>query len=135
MTAHNQMGAAWARFVAEVEKVAALRASVASNLEYMKFLEYGPKFSSQAPEGMVRVNREKHAEMVQEELKESLSDTNAASFARAVERGLSLAALRVMRHVSDVTPVDTGRAKNSWFAILPNGKQVNVDGSSPEGEQ
>lgn len=115
----------------EARNLQEVKGVVSNNLEYILALEYG--HSLQAPDGMVRRRKLAHDYMLQEEVAHAFKASG--SIQRAMEAGVASATLRVMRDVSDATPVDTGRAKNAWTATLPNGRQVQAGTTISEQQQ
>lgn len=92
-----------------------IQAIVASNLSYILALEYG--HSTQAPAGMVRVNRARIQAIGRDSMRLATASTNdpfEALLMAVVDTALAAEAI-----IAEETPVDTGTAKNSWTVRLP----------------
>jgi hypothetical protein len=98
-----------------------LEAQILSVLEYILPLEWGT--SKQAPQGMVGKFIGEYQGWFVEELLHAL-DVYPNDLPKALEAGVTMAALRIVRAIADRTPVDTGRAKGSWDVVLPDGTVV-----------
>lgn len=94
---------------------------VTSNLVYMLALEYGHS-KQQAPEGWIRRNRDAYARLLRGEIEHALG-VYRDDPVRGVVGGVWMGVLGIAQQIADGTPVDTGRAKGSWVARLPDGKR------------
>jgi hypothetical protein len=99
-----------------------MEAQILSNLEYIMPLEWG--HSGQAPQGMVGAFINDYQDWFVAELRIALDTSD--DLPKALEAGVTMAALQILRAIADRTPVDTGRAKNSWDVVLPDGTIVPV---------
>lgn len=98
-----------------------IEARIASNVEYIQYLEDGTRKMAARP--MIGPYLAEYREMVHEELREALN-TYPGDWERAAQAGIAMATIRIMRAIADRTAVDTGRAKGSWTAYLPGGRTV-----------
>lgn len=99
-----------------------IEGQVVSNLPYMIDLEYGS--STQAPTGMLRINLARIRQLTRVELQHALTLYSSPSV--ALEAAVTSSILGALRILAIATPVDTGRAKGSWRAILPDKRRLDA---------
>lgn len=92
-----------------------VRASLSSNLVYILALEYG--HSTQAPVGMVRVNRARIRSIARGELRHAIATNDDPQ--EAILQAVVGTVLGAEAIIVEDTPVDTGTAKNSWTTRMP----------------
>lgn len=107
---------------------------VASNVDYMPYLDKDPGHSTQAPNGIIAPHLAEFQAIAEAELREGLKQYPDDP-QKAAEAGVTMATLGIMRQIADYTPVDTGRAKVSWTAYLPGGRSPIKSGSPMTAEQ
>jgi hypothetical protein len=111
---------------ASVAQMGRVEGRVASNLDYIQYLEHGTSRMPARP--VIDPYLAEYQAMVTEELHAAM-DTYPGDPIRAAQAGISMATLRIMRAMADRTAQPagayfTGRAKNSWVAYLPDGRSV-----------
>lgn len=92
-----------------------LYAFVGSNLKYMPRLEAG--HSKQYPKGIYAPQQAALGAQVAADVGDAFAAHQQGDVVEILAQGLNLSALGVARALADATPVDTGRAKNSWIVV------------------
>lgn len=111
------------------------KSDIHTSLTYMPALEDG--HSPQAPDGMVDVNLGNGAVMFDRAIDRAVDAiANGADPDRALTSAVNEAALFLLREIVVDTPIDTGRARESWEITLADGVHHNsVDlGLTPPAE-
>jgi hypothetical protein len=101
---------------------------IASNLDYMPYLEGPPGHSQQAPDGIIAPHLAEYRAILEARLRQGLK-SYPTDPQQAAMMGVSGATLDIMALMMKYTPVDTGRAKGSWTAYLPGGRGIQGSGA------
>lgn len=98
-----------------------VEATIATNLEYAQFLEYGTK--KMAAHAMLAPYLADYRDILEGMLRQAF-EAHPGDPARAAEAGVKNAVLVILGEIANHSAVNSGRLKNSWYAILANGKRL-----------
>lgn len=99
-----------------------IQATVSTNVEYAIFQEYGTKRMAAHP--MLGPYLGQYRQIVEDCLREGMAK-HPRDPVTAATYGINLAAVVILGHVAEHSPVDTGRLKGSWTATLAGGKKID----------